>query len=197
MRGWCPFWTASAHFILPLVLIMVAVMNLTASLPITAPELTRASALADTLLALNNANAQELSWLTPERLSHIIGESFRAQRIGDVDAFLLALDQDANYDSPNFIWFREYYPRFVYVDRIVVASSARGHGLARRLYEDVFTQAVDAGHDRVFCEVNLIPPNPGSDAFHASMGFAEVGRADVKDRTVRYLARALTDGPRR
>ena len=176
---------------------MVAMMNLAASLPITASGLTQASALADALLALNNANAQELSWLTPERLSHLVGESFRAQRIGHVDAFLLALDQDADYDSPNFIWFREYHPRFVYVDRIVVASSARGHGLARRLYEDVFTQAVSAGYDRVFCEVNLVPPNPGSDAFHASMGFAEVGRADVKDRTVRYLARTLIEGSRR
>jgi predicted GNAT superfamily acetyltransferase len=51
-----------------------------------------------------------------------------ARRIGNIDAFLLALDQDADYDSPNFRWFSARYPRFVYVDRIVVASAARGRG---------------------------------------------------------------------
>jgi hypothetical protein len=38
----------------------------------------------------------------------------------------LAFDQHARYDSPNFLWFGARYPRFVYVDRIVVAASARG-----------------------------------------------------------------------
>ena len=50
--------------------------------------------------------------------------------MGSLDAFLLAFDQSAQYDSPNFLWFRSRYPRFVYVDRIVVVSSARGRGPA-------------------------------------------------------------------
>jgi predicted GNAT superfamily acetyltransferase len=39
-----------------------------------------------------------------------------------------------------------------------------------------------------------IPPNPASDAFHAALGFAEVGSARLFDgmKTVRYLARPLT-----
>jgi uncharacterized protein len=75
----------------------------------------------------------------------------------------------------------------------LVAASARGRGCARRLYHDLFEHAVRAGHDRVFCEVNLSPPNPVSDAFHAALGFFEVGTASVHDgaRTVRYLSRAL------
>ena len=142
------------------------------------------------LLALNNAHAQELSWLEAERLEYLSSEAFLARRIGHVDAFLLAFDQDARYDSPNFIWFRARYPRFVYVDRIVVAPSARGRGCARRLYADLFEHAVRAGHDRVVCEVNKMPPNPASDAFHAALGFVEVGTASVHggSRTVRYLS---------
>jgi predicted GNAT superfamily acetyltransferase len=142
------------------------------------------------ILTLNNAHAQELSWLEAERLEYLVGESFLARRIGHLDAFLLAFDQDARYDSPNFIWFRARYPRFVYVDRIVVAASARGRGCARRLYSDLFEHAVRAGHDRVVCEVNTIPPNAASDAFHAALGFVEVGTASVHggSRTVRYLS---------
>jgi predicted GNAT superfamily acetyltransferase len=153
----------------------------------------RDAAVKKALLALNNAHAQELSWLEAERLEYLIGEAFLAKRIGRLDAFLLAFDQDARYDSPNFTWFRARYPRFVYVDRVVVAPSARGRGCARRLYADLFEHAVRAGHDRVVCEVNTIPPNAASDAFHAALGFVEVGTASVYDgsRTVRYLSQML------
>jgi predicted GNAT superfamily acetyltransferase len=59
----------------------------------------RATSLGQILLELNNAHARELSWLEPEQLEDLIGQAFRARRIGKVDAFLLALDQDANYIS--------------------------------------------------------------------------------------------------
>lgn len=154
-------------------------------------DMLRDEALGKALLALNNAHAQELSWLEAERLEYLIGEAFLARRIGRLDAFMLAFDQDARYDSPNFIWFRARYPRFVYVDRIVVAPTARGRGCARRLYDDLFEHAVRAGHDRIVCEVNKTPPNAASDAFHAALDFVEVGTASVHggSRTVRYLSR--------
>jgi uncharacterized protein len=160
---------------------------------ITSADLSSDASLTAALLTLNNAHARELSWLEPERLQRLVGQAFLARRIGNLDAFLLALDQDADYDSPNFLWFRARYPRFVYVDRIAVASSARGRGHARRLYDDLFEHALRAGHRRVVCEVNTIPPNPASDAFHAALGFVEVGTASVYggSRTVRYLSRAL------
>jgi predicted GNAT superfamily acetyltransferase len=106
-----------------------------------------------------------------ERLEYLVGKAFLARRIGELDAFLLAFDQDAHYDSPNFIWFRARYPRFVYVDRIVVASSARGRGCARRLYDDLFEHAVCAGHDRIVCEVNQRPAEPGVRRFSCRVGF--------------------------
>jgi uncharacterized protein len=168
-------------------------MNDIALLPLSVADVTPPSPLADALLALNNAHAQELSWLAPARLAHLVREAFVALRIGDVDAFLLAFDQDADYDSPNFLWFRARYPRFVYVDRIVVATSARGRGLARSLYDALFEEATRAGHSRVVCEVNSEPPNPESDAFHAALGFVEVGAATIHSgsKTVRYLRRTL------
>ncbi|WP_082765208.1 GNAT family N-acetyltransferase [Phenylobacterium sp. CCH12-B4] len=144
------------------------------------------------LLALNNAHARELSWLTADRLAALVGEAFAARRVGLADALLIAFDQDAAYDSPNFLWFRDRYDRFVYVDRIVVAEAARGRGLARALYLDLFAAAKAAGHARVVCEVNADPPNPASDAFHAALGFVEVGTAAFEGgKAVRYFERAV------
>jgi predicted GNAT superfamily acetyltransferase len=91
------------------------------SLPVSVADVVPASPLAEALLTLNNRHAEELSWLTPERLTHLVGQAFFSRRIGQIEAFLLAFDQQADYDSPNFLWFRNRYPRFVYIDRIVVA----------------------------------------------------------------------------
>lgn len=145
------------------------------------------------ILALNNEHAAELSWLEPERLSLLVGEAFYVRRIGNLEAFIMTFDQDAGYDSPNFLWFRERYPRFVYVDRVVVAAQARGRGHARRLYEDLFGHAARAGHALVTCEVNTDPPNPGSDAFHAALGFADAGGAVIHGgkKAVRYYVRPI------
>lgn len=153
--------------------------------------ITRASQPA--ILALNNEHAEELSWLEAPRLSELVDRAFYARRIGAIEAFLLAFDQDADYDSPNFLWFKARYPRFVYVDRIAVAASARGRGHARKLYEDLFAAAKAAGFGIVVCEVNADPPNPASDAFHAALGFSEVGQAAIHGgtKTVRYFARPL------
>ena len=144
-------------------------------------------------LALNNAHAEELSWLEPERLHELIERAFFARRVGSIDAFILAFDQGADYDSPNFLWFRERYPRFVYVDRIAVAPHASGRGLARQIYEELFAFALNAGHELVTCEVNADPPNPASHTFHATLGFEPVGEEAIHGgaKTVRYYLRDL------
>ena len=153
------------------------------------------------LLALNNRHAEQTSPLDEDRLRHLLAQRFHlgmqgGPPPGDLDAFLLALDQGADYDSPNFRWLRDRHPRFVYVDRVITAAAARGRGLARGLYEQLFRRAEAAGHDRVLCEVNLLPPNPGSDAFHHRLGFREIGRAAIgAGKVVRYLQRDLDPGP--
>jgi len=151
---------------------MGALINL-----MTSADLERSSALQSALLALNNEHARELSWADSARLRHLVAVAFFAERIGFADAFLIAFDQDANYDSPNFLWFRSRYSRFVYVDRVVTARQARGRGLARLLYGRLIDRALGMGHERIVCEVNCDPPNPGSEALHRSLGFLAVGEA--------------------
>ncbi|PSM17571.1 MULTISPECIES: GNAT family N-acetyltransferase [Nitratireductor] len=145
------------------------------------------------VLELNNRHALELSFLEPDELARLIDAAFCARRIGQIEAFLIAFDQDADYDSSNFQWFKARYPRFVYVDRVVVDPAARGRGHARRLYRHVFDKAAAGGYPLVTCEVNEQPPNPASDAFHAAMGFEAIGRATLPGgaKSVRYFARPI------
>jgi uncharacterized protein len=152
----------------------------------------RTPGLRDDLLALNNRSAVETSWLEPARFDSMVATAFAALHVPQAQALLLTFDQSADYDSPNFLWFRERFDRFVYIDRIVVDEQARGLGLARQLYEQLFDLALEAGHDLVTCEVNSVPPNPGSDAFHAAMGFVEAGSAALTPgKSVRYLKKPL------
>jgi predicted GNAT superfamily acetyltransferase len=111
---------------------------------------------------------------------------------GGRDAFLIAFDEGAAYASPNFLWLKRRLSRFVYVDRVVVAAHARGQGLAASLYGEVFRRTRDSGRTIIACEVNLAPPNPASDAFHARLGFGEIGRAGAPgEKRVRYLTRVV------
>jgi predicted GNAT superfamily acetyltransferase len=146
------------------------------------------------MLPLNNAHARETSALDDASCTALLDMAFYARGIDrGATAFLIALEHNASYASPNFLWFKAARESFVYIDRIIVLSSARGRGLARRLYDDLFAAAKKAGHGRVVCEVNIDPPNLVSEAFHVTMGFERVGEATIHNgtKTVRYLEKTL------
>ncbi len=147
------------------------------------------------IVTLNAANEVETSRLAEADMAKIARESWAMLACGK-EAFLIAYDEASAYGSPNFLWFRTRYRDFVYVDRVVVAMHARGRGLAGALYEKLIAEARRApGCSRIVCEVNFDPPNPASDAFHARMGFEEVGRARLANgKAVRYLCRDLGGG---
>jgi predicted GNAT superfamily acetyltransferase len=169
--------------------------------PVPSPPRLRAARPGDlgAVHALNQAAVPHVNSLTPEALAELIGQS-RFCRVAEVGgaiaAFLLALGPEADYASPNFLWFRERYPRFAYVDRVVVAEQARGRGLGRLLYEALETFARRRA-PRLTCEVNLHPPNPGSLAFHRRLGFRQVGIQDTEGgtKTVALLVKELRASP--
>jgi hypothetical protein len=145
-------------------------------------------------LALNNAHAVELSFATPERFDQLLARAAYARGSLQPLGFLLAFDEMAGIDSENYRWFADRHARFLYVDRIVVASEARRSGLARRLYQDCFEYARMAGQTIVGCEINADPPNPASDALHTGLGFETVGHATLvaRGKSVRYVAKTLS-----
>lgn len=144
------------------------------------------------VLALNAVHAQETSPLDAAALTALTDAALTALVIDPQAAFLIAFGPTAAYASPNYRWFQARGGAFAYVDRVVVAAHARGRGLARALYDATSAYARDSGLTAIGCEVNLDPPNPASDAFHAALGFEEVGRATLENgKTVRYLSRPL------
>ena len=131
------------------------------------------------ILALNAESVHFLSPLDAVRLQHLHTQA-AYHRVVEIDgviaAFLLALRECADYDSPNYLWFTHRYPRFLYIDRIVVATAQQGQRLGARLYDDIIAFAAANGFAQLTCEFDLDPPNPASARFHARYGFREVGR---------------------
>lgn len=130
------------------------------------------------ILALNHAFVAVLSPLDETRLAHLHVQAAQhrvVERDGEVLAFLLTLREATDYDSPNYRWFAARYPRFLYVDRIVVSASAQGLGVGRQLYRDACRHAIGHALPVLVCEFDIAPPNPASASFHAALGFREVG----------------------
>lgn len=94
---------------------------------------------------------------------------------GQVAAFLLAMREDAPYRNDNFEWFRPRFPRYLYVDRIVVSQRCRGLRLGTLLYDDLFACARRDGVPFITCEYDILPPNEPSRRFHDRHGFVEQG----------------------
>ncbi|MFZ4069026.1 MAG: GNAT family N-acetyltransferase [Caulobacterales bacterium] len=146
----------------------------------------------DWMHPLNQRFATELSSETPESFAVRALRACVALVAPPDRGFLLAFDQEPAQGAIHFGWLSKNSADFIYVDRIVTAPHARGQGLARAFYEALFDIARGRSAKRITCEVNLSPPNPTSDAFHAAMGFTEIGRNDLpKGKIVRYLAREL------
>ena len=130
------------------------------------------------ILALNEESVRFTSPLSAERLDalHRVAAYHRVVEIDrEAAAFLLAFREGAPYDSPNYLWFAERYPQFLYIDRIVVAPAQRGARLGIALYDDVIAFAAASRVPWLTCEFDVDPPNPASMRFHERMGFGEVG----------------------
>ncbi|HEX3122334.1 MAG TPA: GNAT family N-acetyltransferase [Rhodanobacteraceae bacterium] len=130
------------------------------------------------ILALNAESVHFLSPLNPDRLLNLHAQAAYHRVVehdGKAAAFLLALREGADYDSPNYRWFAQQYPRFLYIDRIVVAGAVRGLGFGAHLYDDILAFAATTDAARLTAEFDVEPPNPVSAAFHQRYRFREVG----------------------
>jgi len=130
------------------------------------------------ILALNAESVQVLSPMDAARLHHLDAQAAWHHVVeddGEVVAFLLALREGADYDSPNYRWFAGRYRQFLYVDRVVVAAARQGRKFGVLLYDALFDFARASGVERITCEFDIEPPNEASRKFHARYGFAEVG----------------------
>jgi uncharacterized protein len=149
----------------------------------------------DAVLALNNAAGRSILALDAAQLRYFYehAEYFRVAEIDDhLAGFLIALREGGDYESPNYRWFAQHYPQFVYIDRIVIANAYRRHGLGRIFYCDVHSYA-EVRVPLLTCEVFLEPRDDVVVLFHGTYGFQEVGQQRMAEKgpQVSLLAKDL------
>ncbi len=151
------------------------------------------------ILALNAAHVHFLSPMDAARLALLHAQAayhrVDADAQGVVGAFLLALREGQAYDSPNYRWFASRYPRFLYIDRIVITGAHQRRGLGRLLYDDLLAFARAGAMPVVACEIDEDPPNPVSMRFHQARGFHEVGSQHVGPQRKRVSLQILSLEP--
>jgi predicted GNAT superfamily acetyltransferase len=149
-------------------------------------------------LALNEELVHFLSHLEMENLQHLWDESavsLVVEEKGAFAGFLLAFREGADYDSINYKWFESNYPKFLYVDRVVITPNTQSGGLGTAFYNEVFRIARETGVPVVTAEYYVVPPNVVSEKFHTRFGFKEVGRQQTADgkKTVSLQVAKVTD----
>ena len=140
------------------------------------------------ILRINEENVAVLSPMDEAHLRRF-GDMADCFLIAELDGkragFLIALREGCgSYESENYRWFSRQYPQFLYIDRIVIDEPYRGRSIGRTLYEQVFTRAKETAVPFVTAEVDTVPYNAESLAFHAAMGFHEVGTQSVRGGSV-------------
>ena len=129
------------------------------------------------ILILNQLALPAVSSVTIDEMANFldIADYFKSIIIDNIVAgFLIALHPGKDYHSLNYKWFEKRYKSFIYVDRIVIASSYQGNGFGKAFYNDLALFAKNKTND-ITCEVNIRPKNEGSMIFHKKYGFYEVG----------------------
>jgi uncharacterized protein len=132
----------------------------------------------DAVLALNNAAGPGILPMDAARIRFFWenADYFRvAEEDGLLAGFLIALSHRAPHSSSNFLWFRERFPEFIYVDRVVIASARRSSGVGRVFYGDVQSFS-EVRVPLVAAEVFLEPGSHPALLFHGTFGFREVGQ---------------------
>jgi uncharacterized protein len=146
------------------------------------------------IVKLNDVAVEFTSPMDLKRLSFLASLTayFRiAVSDNQVVAFLLAMKDGVPYQNDNYEWFRSRYQKFLYIDRVVVAGEFQGSGIGTQLYQDIFSYARQEEIPIITCEINAVPPNEVSAAFHARLGFSEVGSQWICDGQKKVSMQAL------
>lgn len=145
--------------------------------------------------AILRNNQQYVDWLAPlnaSELAALLAKADYARQLADGEAMLIAYDGSGPYRHRRVDWLSVYLDRYVYIDRIIIGEAVQRQGLGRLLYDDVADYTRALGHSHLACEVNTVPDNPGSHAFHRSCGFIPIGeQTDPDGKAVRYYVRKL------
>ena len=146
----------------------------------------------DQIWSINQENIPEVGNVANlERLNQLIDWSSHVLvvREQEIAGFIILMRENQDYDSLNYDFFNSQNYPFLYVDRIAIKEGHRRQGLGKMIYEKTIDIANDLNLPTC-CEVNTIPRNGPSLAFHDNFGFKEVGTKDYDDHSVVYLKKS-------
>lgn len=145
------------------------------------------------VLALNAAHVDALAPMDETRLRELLDLVDRADVVdvdGAVAGFVFTFGPGTAYDSPNYRAFTDRYGSdFYYLDRIAIDTGFQRRGLASFVYDEI--EKVAAPYSRLTLEVNTVPANDGSLAFHAARGFVAVGTRGDEAKAVALMSKEL------
>jgi uncharacterized protein len=149
------------------------------------------------VLSLNASarpNVAPLDGIELARLQALSHEHVVAVEGEEVRGYALVFAYDHAYDGEEFLALKLLIAQpFLYIDQVVVLRSAQRTGIGRHLYRVIERSALLVRANSLCCEVNAMPPNPGSLAFHKRLGFSAVGSLDTRDgRKVHLLRKRLS-----
>lgn len=145
------------------------------------------------VLALNDSNVEALAPMDEARLVELEGLADRFDVIdvdGEFGGFVITFGPGSSYDSENYRWFAERHDgHFYYLDRIVLEGGHRRQGLGTFVYDEL--EKVARRYGRLALEVNVVPRNDVSLAFHDRRGYVEVGRLGDETHMVSLMEKRL------
>ena len=145
------------------------------------------------ILAINQANIPEVGNIDSiNRLNSLIDWSSHliVVRDAEIAGFIILMRENQSYDSLNYKFFNSQGYPFLYVDRIAIKEGHRRKGLGQMIYSRTIEIAKELNLPTC-CEVNTLPKNEPSLAFHDSFGFEEIGTKDYEDHSVVYLRKSF------
>ena len=144
------------------------------------------------IFAINQANIPEVGNIDHiDRLKRLIDWSCHLIVVRDkeIAGFIILMRENQSYESLNYEFFNSQGYPFLYVDRIAIKERHRRKGLGHMIYSKTIEIAEELNLPTC-CEVNTLPKNEPSLAFHDSFGFEDVGTKDYEDHSVVFLRKS-------
>ena len=106
----------------------------------------------------------------------------------DYIGFAVVMNNNSNYKSLNYQYFKRKYTDFLYVDRVAVVDKAQRMGVGSSMYKKLYELNSEVPIP-ICCEVNTIPLNQQSLDFHSKQKFKIIEEVKFGKKRVAMLVK--------
>jgi len=106
----------------------------------------------------------------------------------DYIGFAVVMNNNSNYKSLNYQYFKRKYTNFLYIDRVAVVNKAQRMGVGSSMYKRLYELNSEFSIP-ICCEVNTIPLNQQSLDFHSKQKFKIIEEVKFGKKRVAMLVK--------